>query len=138
VERPVNPAYRRFHPRWHREREPIFWWLRRFAYARFIFRELTSLAVGYSAALLVVQLACLGRGAAAWAAFERFLASPWTVAFHALVLAALVFHTVTWLNLAPKALVLHLRGRRLPDAAVVAGHYAAWAAASAALLWGLA
>jgi fumarate reductase subunit C len=134
----VNPHYRRFHPKWHREREPIFWWLRRFAYGRFIFRELTSLAVGYAAVLLIVQLFCLGRGEPAWSAFGRFLASPWTVGFHALVLAALLFHTITWLNLAPKALVLHLGGRRLPDAAVVVGHYAAWAAATAALLWGLA
>jgi fumarate reductase subunit C len=51
------------------------------------------------------------------------------------VLLALLFHTVTWLNLAPKAIVLHLGGRRLPDAAVLAAHYAAWLVVSAAVVW---
>lgn len=126
---------RRHHPRWFRERTPIFWWLGRLSYTRFIARELTSLAVAWAAALVVVELAALGRGAAAWDRLQAVLASPPAVALHALLAAALLFHSLTWLHLAPKALVVRLGGRRLGDGTVLAGHYAAWAAASLGLIW---
>ena len=129
------PVYRPYHPRWHRDRMPIFWWIGRASYVRFIARELTSLAVGWAAGALVVVLAAIGRGEAAYHRLFELLGSPWVIAWHALVLAGLLFHTVTWLNLAPTALVLKLRGRRVSDRAVVAAHYAAWAAVSALVVF---
>jgi fumarate reductase subunit C len=128
---PANPRYTPYHPRWHRRRMPIFWWLGRLSYTRFITRELTSLAVAYTALFLLAALCALAYGEADWEAFLARLRHPGWVAFHAGVFLFLLFHTVTWLGLAPKALVLKVGRRRLPDAAVVAGHYAAWAAASA-------
>jgi len=122
---------RRFHPRWFRRRTPIFWWLEKGVYVHFIVRELTSLAVAYAAALLVVQVAVLGAGAEAHARFAALLASPWAVGWHALVLVGLLYHTLTWLHLAPKALVVKLGGHRVPDAAILAGHYLGWLAATA-------
>ena len=122
---------RRFHPRWFRRRTPIFWWLEKGVYVHFIVRELTSLGVAYAALLLVVQVGVLGAGDAAHARFSALLASPWAVAWHALLLATLLFHTLTWLHLAPKALVVKLGGRRVPNAAILAGHYLGWLAASA-------
>jgi fumarate reductase subunit C len=110
---------------------PIFWWLGRLSYTRFITRELTSLAVAYTALFLLAALCALAYGEADWEAFLVRLRHPGWVAFHVGVFLFLLFHTVTWLGLAPKALVLKVGRRRLPDAAVVAGHYAAWAAASA-------
>lgn len=133
----MNPDYKLHHPKWHRRRMPIFWWLRKLRYVKFILRELTSLPVAYAVVLLLVQLEALSRGEAAHARFLELLRHPAVVTFHALVLAGLVFHTVTWLNLAPKALVLRLRGRRLPDRLVLAAHYAGWLAVSAVVVWGL-
>ena len=133
----MNPSYKIYHPKWHRERTPIFWWLKRFSYVKFISRELTSLAVAYTAILLLLQIWVVSRGAAAYERFLALLASPLALAFHALILLALLFHTITWLNLAPKALVFHLRGRRLPDTAIVAVHYAAWLAATGLVAWWL-
>jgi len=127
----VRASYELYRPRWYRRRMPIFWWLRRPSYVWFICRELTSLAVGYSAVLLLFAVRALGRGEAAWAGFLGALSSPLAVAFHALVLAALLFHTLTWLHLAPKAMVVRLGARRLPDGAILLGHYLGWAAASA-------
>jgi fumarate reductase subunit C len=46
-----------------------------------------------------------------------------------------VLHAVTWFTLAPKAMVVRVHGRRLPARAVTAGHFAAWAVVSAAVLW---
>ena len=51
------------------------------------------------------------------------------------MLALLLFHSVTWFNLAPKALVVRLGRRRIPDALVLSGHYAAWLAATALVIW---
>lgn len=127
----MNPAYKLYHPRWHRRRTPIFWWLGKPAYTKFIARELTSLGVLYAALLLTGTVCVLSRGEEAFARFQAFLRHPAALAFHGLVLAVLLFHTVTWLNLAPRALVVKVGGRRLPDGAIIAAHYAAWAAASA-------
>jgi fumarate reductase subunit C len=116
---------------------PIFWWLAERAYVKFIARELTSLAVGYAALLLLGEVWVAGRGAAAHARFLAWLASPLALAWHALILAFLLFHTITWLNLAPSAITLRVAGRRVPDAAIVLGHYLLWLAASAAVAWWL-
>ncbi len=126
---------RRFHPRWYRERMPIFWWLEKPSYVGFIARELTSLGVAYTALLFVVQLAALARGEEAARRFAALLASPLAIAAHTLLLAILLCHTLTWLHLAPKAMVVKLAGRRLPDGVVLASHYVGWIAASTAVVY---
>ena len=131
----VNPKYRLYHPKWHRKRYPIFWWLERLSYAKFITRELTSLGVGYTAVLLMLQLGVLSRGQATYQRFLELLGSTPLMIFHGVVLASLLFHSITWFNLAPKALVLRLGGWRIPDAIVLAGHYAAWLLASVLVIW---
>lgn len=137
MDEPLNPDYTRHHPKWYRRRMPIFWWVRKFRYFRFIARELTSLAVGYSAVLLLVHMWALARGAGTWAALWAWHQTPVVVAFHGLVLLALLFHAITWFGLAPQALALKAGGRRVPDGVVLAGHYAAWLAASALVGWAL-
>jgi fumarate reductase subunit C len=131
----TNPKYELHHPKWYRKRLPIFWWLERFSYAKFITRELTSLAVGYTAMLLIAQVWFLSSGEQAYERFLSVLRSPAVLIFHGIVLLFLLFHSITWLNLAPKALVLRVGSKRLPDVAVLAGHYAAWLGATALLVW---
>ena len=131
----VNHVHTRHHPKWHRRRIPIFWWLGDASYTRFIVRELTSLAVGYAALVLVFQVWSLDRGPEAYDRFVHWLQLRPVVTLHVVVLAALVYHSVTWLNLAPKALVLRVAGRRLPSAVILLLHYAGWLVASAAVLW---
>ena len=131
----ANPDYELYHPKWYRKRYPIFWWLERFSYAKFITRELTSLAVGYAAVLLMLEVGLLSRGPGDHGRFRELLESPAVLIFHGIVLIFLLFHSITWLNLAPKALVLHLGRKRLPEAAVLGGHYAAWLAATVLVVW---
>ena len=133
----MNPEYRLYHPKWYRRRLPIFWWLQKLSYTKFILRELTSLAVVYAVVLLLLQLAALSRGEAAHTQFLDGLRHPGFLAIHALVLVGLVSHTVTWLNLAPRALVLRLRGSRVPDWLILAGHYLGWLAVTLVIVWGL-
>jgi fumarate reductase subunit C len=126
-----------YHPKWHRRRVPIFWWLGKRSYIRFIARELTSVFVAYAALVLLVQTWMLGRGEDAYARFEQWLGSPPVVALHLVVLLALLFHTVTWLGLAPTALAVRIRGRRVPNRAVLLGHYAGWMVVSGVVAWAL-
>lgn len=121
----------------HRERFPIFWWLGKLSYTKFIARELTSLAVVYTGLALLALLWTLGRGEETYRALLERLAAPPARVFHAFVLAAVAFHALTWFHLAPTALVVRLGGRKLPDGLVVAGHYAAWLLASGAAAWWL-
>jgi len=129
----VNPDYKLYHPRWYRTRMPIFWWLGKLSYTKFIIRELTSLAVGYAAILLLVQIWALSRGH--YDRFESWLQTPFVLIVHGLVLLVLLFHSITWLNLAPSALVLRIGGRRIPDRAVLIAHYLGWIAASGLVYW---
>ncbi len=133
--RAANPKYRLYHPKWYRERYPTFWWLEKFAYGKFMTRELTSLAVGYAAVLLMLEVWVLSNGQGAHARLRDLLASTPVLIFHGVVVLFLFFHSVTWLNLAPKALVVHIGRVRVPDAVVLAGHYAAWLVATALVVW---
>lgn len=132
---PANPDYTRYHPSWHRERIPIFWWLRRLAYTKFIVRELTAVAVAYAALLLLFQVWAVGQGPAAYERLTAWMGHPLAVAFHVFVVLGLLFHTVTWLNLAPKALVVKMGKIRVAPSAVLVGHYVAWAVISAVVAW---
>ena len=131
----ANPKYELYHPKWYRKAYPIFWWLEKLAYVKFITRELTCLAVGYTAVLLILQVWVLSKGQATYERFQDFLESTPVLIFHGVVLVFLLFHSVTWFNLAPKALVLRLGRRRIPDAVVLAGHYVAWLVATALVIW---
>jgi fumarate reductase subunit C len=83
----------------------------------------------------MLQVWVLSKGPAAYERFQGFLESTPVLIFHGVVLLFLLFHSVTWFNLAPKALVLRLGRRRVPDAIVLAGHYAAWLVATALVIW---
>lgn len=127
--------YKLHHPKWFRRRMPIFWWLRKLAYTKFIVRELTSVFVAYAALLLVWQVLALGEGPEAHARFVAWLEKTPVVVWHWFVLVAVLFHSATWLNLAPKALVMQLGENRVPDGMVRGAHYAGWLIASLALVW---
>ena len=134
-EEALNPDYQLYHPKWYRMRLPIFWWLGKFSYTKFIIRELTSLAVGYAAIMIVIQVWALSRGREAYEDFVGWLQSPVGLILNTLVVLALLFHTITWLNLAPKALIVRVGRRHVPEDVVLVAHYLAWFAASALVIW---
>ncbi len=131
----VNPKYELYQPKWYRKDYPIFWWLEKLAYGKFITRELTSLAVGYAAVFLMLQVWVLSKGQATYERFLSFLESTPVLILHGVVLVFLLFHSFTWFNLAPKALVLHLGRRRIPNAFVLVAHYGAWLVATVVVIW---
>lgn len=119
----------------HRQRVPLFWWLSKPTYLLFVLRELTSVAVVWFVVYLLLLVRAVGAGPAAYQDFLDLSARPWMVAVNAVALAMAVFHTVTWFLVTPQAMVLKVRGRRIPGTLLGAALYATWFAASAVLVW---
>jgi fumarate reductase subunit C len=112
------------------------WWLKRGAYTFIMLRELTAVLIAAYLVWFVVLVEKLGQGAEAYADYvDVFLRSPAMLVFHAIALAASLFHTITWFNLAPRALVVRIGEDRLPEAAIAGPHYAAWIVFSLGVLW---
>ncbi len=125
--------YTPYHPRWYRRRVSVWWWLQNRTYATFVLRELTSVFVAFFAAVSLWQLRALEQGPDAYARFLARLSTPLFVALHGIVLLFVLFHSITWFNLAPKAIVVRLSGKRVPDWVVVSLNYAAWLVLSGAV-----
>ena len=132
---PELPHYTRFHPKWYRERIPIFWWVRRWVHTRFILRELTSVFVAYSALVMLIQVRAMGLGENAYAQFSVWLETPTALILNAIAFLFVAYHSVTWLRLAPRALVIRLGSRQVSDAAIVAGNFLALGVTSALVAW---
>jgi len=122
-----------FHPRWHRAPVSVWWWLRKRSYALFVLREISSVFVAFFAGVTLLQVRALRAGPEAHARFVEWLRSPGVLALHVVVLAFVLLHAITWFHLAPKAMALRISGKKVPDAAIVMGNYAAFLVASAVL-----
>jgi fumarate reductase subunit C len=130
-----TPVYTPYHPRWYRARITTYWWSRRWAYLKFILRELSSIFVAYFVVLTLLQIRALTQGPDAYARFQERLKAPVLVALNALAFFFVLFHAVTWFNLAPKAMNLRMRGKRVPDLLIVLPNYVAWLAISTVVAW---
>jgi fumarate reductase subunit C len=126
-------GYTPYHPRWYRRHVSVWWWLESRSYTGFVLRELTSVFVALFAIVLLWQIRALGQGPDAYDRVLARLRSPLFVIFDALALACVLFHSITWFNLAPKAMVVRLKGKRVPDLVVAGANYAAWIVLSAAV-----
>ena len=131
------PAHTPYHPRWYRSRVSTYWWLGKWAHLKFILREISSVFVAFFVVLLLLQIWALERGPRAYAEFQRWLESPLLVALSLLSFFFVVFHAITWFSLAPRAMVVRLRGTRLPDAVIAGSNYLAWLIVSLIIGWAL-
>ena len=130
-----RPAYTDYHPRWHRPRMSVYWWLGRRTYVAFILRELSSLFIAWFVLYTLLLVAAVSQGPAAYDEFLAWSREPVVLGANLITLLFVVFHAATWFNLAPQAMVVHLGGRRVPGAWLAAANYLAWALASALLAW---
>ena len=127
--------YTEFHPRWYRPHVSVYWWLGQRQYLKFILRELSSVFVAYVVVMTLLQLSALKDGPDAYAEFQRTMQSPLIVAVSAIAFVFVLFHTITWFNLAPSAMPVRLGGKRLPAALVAAPSYVMWIVISAIVSW---
>ena len=129
------PAYTEFHPRWYRAPVSVYWWLGQWRYLKFILRELSSLFVASFVVITLLQVRALRNGPEAYSRFQHWLQSPWVIALNFVSFLFVVFHTITWFNLAPRAMPIRVRGKRLPEFLVAAPNYAIWLVASVVVAW---
>jgi len=130
-----TPAYTEFHPRWYRERVSTYWWLWKWSYLKFVLREISSVFVAWFIVVTLVLIAGLSWGPEAYAEWQAWMRLPAVIAVNVVSFFFVLVHALTWFNLAPRAIVMRVGGKRLPDAAVAGANYAAWAIASAILAW---
>jgi fumarate reductase subunit C len=112
-----------------------WWWLGKRSYLVFILRELSSVFVAWFVVFLLMLVWAVGRGDDAYQEFLDWAASPWVLVLNVVALLFVLLHAVTWFNLAPKAMVVHAGGRRVPPLWIAASQYAGWAVVSAFVIW---
>lgn len=127
--------YTPYHPKWYRRRVSVCWWLQNRSYTTFVLRELTSLSVAFFAAVILWQLRALVQGPGAYADFLAWLRTPLFLILVSVAFLFVLFHAVTWFNLAPKAMVLRLQGKRVPDGIIAGLNYQAWLILSGGVTW---
>jgi succinate dehydrogenase subunit C len=128
-------TYTEHHPRWYRTRVSTYWWLSNWPYLKFILRELSSVFIAWFVVMVMLQIRALSHGPEAYKGFQQWLRTPILIAFNGISFFFVLFHAITWFNLAPKAMVVRLRGKRVPDLMIAAPNYAAWLMVSALVAW---
>lgn len=112
------------------------WYMRNGRYKVYVLRELTSFLVAFYSVLTILALAALADSPERWNAWVASQQSTGMVIFHALALLYfLFFQTFPWFKLAPKALVVQLGDKKLPDSNIIIGHYVVWVAISLFIFW---
>jgi fumarate reductase subunit C len=122
-------------PKSYRPVVSTYWWLAKWPYLKFMLRELTCVFVAWFVILTLLQVSALSRGAADYAQFQDWLKNPFVILLNAVSFLFVVFHAVTWFNLAPKAMAVRMGGKRVPDALIAGPNYVAWLVVSAAVAW---
>lgn len=119
----------------YKRKMSIFWWTSRWAHIKFISRELTSVFVAGYVVMLLFYTRSIFQGQAAFEEFSSRMRSPIMLTLHVIALLALVFHSVTWFNLAPKAMVIKVGEKNIPGVVIVLLNYAGWFVISIFLIW---
>ncbi|WP_433526823.1 fumarate reductase subunit C [Nocardia pseudovaccinii] len=115
-------------PRLYRKPISRFWWVRRRSYLIFVLRELSSLFVAWFVVYLLLLVNAVSSGSEEYQRFLNWSSGPGVLALNTIALLFVLMHTVTWFNLAPKAMVVRVRSRPVAPVVILGLHY---------LLWGL-
>src|SRR6266404_6257556 len=97
---------------------PATWWLNNRQLVMFMIRELTAVFAGAYAVFLLVLIA-LDKDR-----FIRVLDSPVALVFQLSCLLFVLYHTYTWFEVTPKAIVLWRGDEKVAPSLIVAANYA--------------
>jgi fumarate reductase subunit C len=123
------------HPLHYQRPVSTFWWLRRRAYLIFALRELSCLGVAWFVVFLLLLVNSINAGKDQYLHFLALSAHPWMLLLNLTSLLLVVLHAITWFKQMPQALVVRLRGRRLPRPCIAVSMYLMWAVLSAMTTW---
>jgi fumarate reductase subunit C len=121
--------------RYYRRRVPLLWWARRRSYTFFMLRELSSVFVAVFVVELLFLVRAVAHGPSAYQGFLDTMANPGMILLNVVALAFLLLHAITFANLTPRAMVVRLRGRKVPPRVILAGVYFGWLLVTAFLAW---
>jgi succinate dehydrogenase subunit C len=117
-------------------RQPFTWWLRRRGYVLYMIRELTAVPIAIWMVLFLIEVSRLAQGAHGYVP----LGGPVFVAFSVVALAAALWHSFTFLNIAGLIMRIPLGDRAVPARAIVTGAFAGFVVVSAIvaalMIWG--
>lgn len=114
---------------------PATWWLQRRSYFYFMMRELTALFIAAFCVELLVFVYRIKQGPMSYMDFLDQLKHPAAIGFHFIAFLFAAYHSITWFNLTPKAIVVRTGEDKVPDAMLILPNYVAWVVLSAGLVW---
>ena len=109
---------------------PANWWMMKKTYVLFIVRELTCVFVGGYALFLLVLVARRDEPQA----FVAWLNSPLLIVLQIIALPMLLYHSITWINLTPKVMVVWRGEERVNPLLIAGANYVAWSIISIVIL----
>ena len=116
-------------------RVSTLWWLEKRSYFTFILREMSCVFVAWFVVYLLLLVRAVSQGDAAYQELLAWSATTPILLLNVVSFLSLIFHTVTFFDAAPRAMVVKVGPNPVPASLVLAGHYAGWAAASAVVCW---
>src|SRR5262249_40411955 len=128
-------VYTLYHPKWYRKPVSTYWWAQQWQSMKFILRELSSTAVGDFVAVMLWLLWSVSQGIEAYEMFLDWMKRALVIICNIIALLFVLYHTITWFNLAPKAMPVRVGGKRLPDWMISAPNYVAWIVISVVIAW---
>jgi fumarate reductase subunit C len=108
--------------------EHYSWFLRQSRYRNYMLREATAIIVAVYCCLILAALLSVGSdNSQNWNDFLARQQHPGWLAWHVFSLGFLiVFQTIPWFRLAPRAMPLQLGEWSVPPALILGLHYAGW------------
>lgn len=128
-------SYTEYHPRWLRRPVSTYWWLQQRSYFLFILREASCIFVAWCVVYLLMLVRAVSEGEMSYRQFLSWSATPLILLVNLVSLFFIVLHAITFFEAAPRAIVVHVGGRRVPNGFVRAAHYLGLIAASGVVVW---
>ncbi|EKT59904.1 fumarate reductase subunit FrdC [Providencia sneebia] len=110
------------------------WWTKLPFYRFYIMREGTSVLQVWFSLLVLYGVFALKGGAESWAGFVDFLQNPIILIINIITLAATLLHTTTWFKLAPKAVSIIVKDKKMSEEPIVKGLWAVTIVATVIIL----
>lgn len=101
-----------------REMTPT-WWNKLGFYRFYMLREGTAVVQLWFSLLVMYGVYCLKGGPSDWAGYVHLLQNPVVVLINILTLAGTLLHTVTWFQLAPKAVNIVIKDEKMGPEPIV-------------------
>jgi len=122
-------------PRLYRKKMPVFWWIRKWSHLKFILRELTSLAVALFGIELILLVRAISISQESYYSYIESMGNPLMLIGNLILLGGLIFHSISWFDLAPKAMVIKIGKNTIPGYIISGSNYLGWISISIGLIW---